>query len=94
METLEPIGSHDLVKNDTTPETENLFKPLVPDARSTLRRLMLNSSNEKIARETAESILDRAGETKKESARSSINLQISDSQINILVQAAKEALDE
>jgi hypothetical protein len=73
---------------------ENLFKPLVNDARSTLRRLMLNSRNEKIQRETAESVLDRAGETKKQDNRIATQIIIKDSQINMLAQVAKELLDE
>lgn len=75
-------------------EQQNLFKPLVNDARSTLRRLMLNSKNEKIQRETAESVLDRAGETKKVDNRVATQIIIKDSQINMLAQVAKELLDE
>lgn len=73
---------------------DNLFRELVPDAKSTLRRLMLNSRNEKIQRETAESVLDRAGETKKGETRAQTQIIINDSQINMLTQVAKELFDE
>ena len=78
----------------TEAQEQNLFKPLIPDAVSTLRKLMLNSKNEKIMRETAESVLDRAGQTKKQDTREKAKVVINDSQINILIQAAKEALSE
>lgn len=73
---------------------KNMFEPLVGDAVSTLRRLMLNSRNEKIQRETAESVLDRAGKTKKQDIRNKPQVIITDSQINVLMQAAQEALDD
>lgn len=73
---------------------ENLFEPMIPEARSALRRLMLNSSNEKIVRETAESVLDRAGQTKKVEDRVQPVVNISESHVQLLVQASKEAFNE
>lgn len=94
MSDLEQMQDSDIIPVEAVATEENLFKPLVKDATSTLRRLMLNTSNEKIARETAESILDRAGETKREAMKSTVAVQISDSQINVLMTAAKEAFNE
>ncbi len=71
----------------------NLFRPLVEDARSTLRRLMLNTDNDKLAFSVAESIMDRAGETKKNSAPTGSQVVITDSQVQLLLQVQKEVLD-
>lgn len=91
---MEQSLEQDNAEREAVTVQENLFKPLVNDARSTLRRLMLNSRNEKIQRETAESVLDRAGETKKADNRVATQIIIKDSQINMLAQVAKELLDE
>jgi len=71
---------------------ESLFDPLVADAVSTLRRAMLNSQDEKLAVNVAEGILDRAGQGRKSSS-SGAQIVISDSNINLLLQAQKEALE-
>ena len=68
----------------------NLFKPLAEDARRTLRKIMLNTDNQKLAASVAESILDRAGEGKRQEAVAP-GIVISESQVNLLVQAQKEA---
>lgn len=90
-----PVDRENSVSNEVAEvDDKNLFQELVPEAKSTLRRLMLNSRNEKIQRETAESVLDRAGETKKQETRVKPQVVITDSQINVLVQAAQEVLNE
>lgn len=75
-------------------QKENLFKPLVPDAYRTLRRTMLNAKDAKLAKEAAESVLDRAGETKKQEERVMPQVNITNSQIQLLVQASKEVDNE
>lgn len=84
--------------NETTaldnPEPKsNIFADLVPDARRTLRRVMLMSHDNKLATETAKDVLDRAGQTKKIEERQQRPIIISDSQVNLLLQVAKE-IDE
>ena len=79
-----------ILDENTSQTDENMFLDLVQDAKSSLRRLMLNSTNEKIIRETAESVLDRAGKTKKVSEISRPVVHITDSHIQLLVQASKE----
>ena len=73
---------------------ENLFLPLVDDAKSTLRRAMLNSRDEKLAVTVAESILDRAGQGKKREAVEQPQIIISESQVQLLVQAQREVMGE
>lgn len=74
---------------------ENLFEPLVADARSTLRRAMLNSRDQKLSVSVAESILDRAGKGKRNTGEAGgTQIVISDSQVQLLMQAHKEALGE
>lgn len=74
---------------------ENLFEPLVADARSTLRRAMLNSRDQKLSVSVAESILDRAGKGKRNNNEAGgTQIVISDSQVQLLMQAHKEALGE
>lgn len=67
----------------------NMFLPLVPEAHDTLRRIMHNTDDEKLAQRIATSILDYAGQAKtpKGDTRPII---IKDSQIQLLVQVAKE----
>lgn len=84
----------ELPENSQAIEEKNLFEPLVGDAMSTLRKLMLNTKNEKIARETAETILDRAGKTKKVEERLRPVVNITDSHVQLLVAASKEAFNE
>lgn len=69
---------------------KNIFKELVPDAKRTLRRTMLMSRDNKLALETAKDVLDRAGETKKVEERAQRSVVISNSQIQLLLQVAKE----
>lgn len=94
MSDITADGENSVTEVAESTEDKNMFKPLVPDAISTLRRLMLNSRNEKIQRETAESVLDRAGATKKQETREKPSVVISDSQINVMLQAAQEVTNE
>jgi hypothetical protein len=68
----------------------NIFEPLVKDAQSTLRRLMLNSGDPKIAAKVAESILDRAGHGTARNSETKGTIVISQSEVNLLVQTQKE----
>jgi hypothetical protein len=71
-------------------EDRNIFKELVPDAKRTLRRTMLMSRDNKLSAETAKDVLDRAGETKKVEERAQRPVVITNSQINLLLEVAKE----
>lgn len=68
----------------------NIFRPLVPEAKDVIRRLMLNNGDKKLAGSMALEVLDRAGETKKTSTEVSRPVIIKDSQVQLLVQVAKE----
>jgi len=76
--------------SDDVQEKENLFKPMVPEAKSYLRSIMLNGRDVKLGISIAQDILDRAGEVKKQDTRAAIVINITDSQINLLAQGAKE----
>lgn len=76
--------------DDGTREKENLFRPMVPEAKSYLRSVMLNSRDIKLGISIAQDILDRAGEVKKQDNRAAIVINITDSQINLLAQGARE----
>lgn len=73
----------------------NPYKPLLDEARSTLRQIMLNSKDAKIRVSTATEILDRGGETKKPTGGVGAGTQIliKDSQVQLLLKAAKEAIE-
>jgi hypothetical protein len=75
-------------------QQKNIFKELVPDAKSTLRRVMLNGHDLKLSATIAESILDRAGETKKTEVKQQTNIMITSSEVQLLIQAAKEVANE
>lgn len=70
----------------------NIFRPLVPEAKDVVRRLMLDNGDKKLAGSMALEVLDRAGETKKTSTEISRPIIIKDSQVQLLVQVAKELL--
>lgn len=70
-------------------ERENIWKELVPAAKKTLAQKMMGQ-NEKIAVQVAESILDRAGETKKNEEFIRTPIHITNSQVAILSAAADE----
>jgi len=72
----------------------NPYKEMAPEARSVLRRLMYNSRNEKIRKETAMDILDRAGEAGMKPENFQRPIIIKDSQVVLLLKAAQEALSE
>lgn len=70
-------------------EKENIWKELVPAAKKTLAQKMMGS-NEKIAVQVAESILDRAGEAKKTDDMIRTPIVITNSQVAILSAVADE----
>jgi spore germination cell wall hydrolase CwlJ-like protein len=78
----------------TEADYSNEYKVLAPDARSLLRKVMLNSKNEKLAISVAESVLDRAGETKKVETKAVQPIYITNSQVQLLAQVAKETMDD
>jgi hypothetical protein len=65
------------------------FDDLVPTAKQTLHQLMTQGS-EKVRRETSESILDRAGHTKKAETRVATQIVITNSQVALLAAGADE----
>ena len=69
---------------------QNIFRPLVLEAKDVLRRTMLNGPDKKLAVNTALEVLDRAGETKKTDNITSRPVIIKDSQVQLLVQVAGE----
>ena len=73
----------------------NPYAPLLDEARSTLRQVMLNSKDTKMRVSTATEILDRGGETKKPTSGGAAGTQIliKDSQVQLLLKAAKEATE-
>ena len=71
-------------------EKENIFKDLVPHAKKVLHQQMMNQMNPKIAIQVAESILDRAGQTKKVDDRVRTPIVITNSQVAILSKVARE----
>lgn len=81
-------GSHSDVQE--TKQEDNIFRELVPDAKRTLRRTMLMSHDSKLATDTAKDVLDRAGETKKVEEKEKRPVVITNSQINLLYQVARE----
>ncbi len=70
----------------------NPYAPLLDEARSTLRQVMLNSGDVRVRVNTATEILDRGGEMRKTMSVTAPQILIKDSQIQLLVQAAKEAM--
>lgn len=92
--------SNEVVKSESGEVTEaletpvsrdNLFRVLVPDALHVVRRAMLNGKDQKLAVSTAQDVLDRAGETKKNDVRESAPVHISDSNVQFLLQVLKES---
>lgn len=73
-------------------EAVNLFKPLVGDAHSVLRRIMLNSRDDKLAAATAKDVLMFAGAKPKEVTPPPPVL-IKDSHVQLLINVAKELQD-
>jgi len=82
----------DVVETSQLPTRANIFRPLVLEAKDVLRRSMLNSGDKKLAVSTALEVLDRAGETKKTDTGISRPVIIKDSQVQLLVQVAKEVM--
>ena len=71
---------------------ERLFAPLVEKAVDQLEWLMLNSDDEKMVMNTAQDILDRAGASKKPEQTLAPVIEIRDSEVKLLVEAAKETV--
>lgn len=65
------------------------YKELRPVAQRRLKKIMLNSGNEKLAASIAMDVLDRAGDSKAPENHSG-QIVITDSQVNLLMQVAKE----
>ena len=79
------------VPNNVGEAYEKLFIPLVQTAVAQLEWLMLNSEDEKIVVSTCKDVLDRAGATKKPERDMAPVIEIRDSDVRLMVQAAKEA---
>lgn len=71
-------------------ERKNIFRELVPQAKKVLNRYMFDSTSPKLAIQVAESILDRAGETRKTEERMRTPIIITNSQVAILNATADE----
>jgi len=69
---------------------DNLFVPLINEARQVIRRAMHNSLNEKLAVSTAQDVLDRAGQTRKVESRVQYPIVITNSQVLLLARVAQE----
>ena len=85
------VTMNEVVKVDNSRQV-NPYKEMAPDARSVLRKLMFNSRNEKIRKETAIAVLDRAGEAAQKSEDAQRPIIIKDSQVALLMRAAEEAI--
>ena len=84
------IDSKTDIYNPQQVSKQNIFRPLVLEAKDVLRRTMLNGPDKKLAANMALEILDRAGETKKTDQTTSKPVIIKDSQVQLLVQVAGE----
>jgi len=88
---MESIGEiQSVVETSQLPTRANIFRPLVSEAKDVLRRLMLNGKDKKLAGNMALEVLDRAGEGKKTDQGINRPVVIKDSQVQLLVQVAKE----
>jgi len=74
----------------TNDARENIFKEMVPHAKKVLQQQLTNQSNPKLAIQVAETILDRAGQTRKVEERVRTPIVITNSQVQILTQVASE----
>lgn len=68
---------------------ENMFLDLTPTAKRVLHQIMM-SGNNKLAKETAQDVLDRAGQTRKADTRQAQQIVITNSQVAILAKVADE----
>jgi hypothetical protein len=73
-------------------EYQEMFRQYFPEALRQTRRLMLNSSDEALVLKAAESIFDRGGATRKAERATRPVIHISDSHVQLLIQATKEGL--
>ena len=74
-------------------EFSQMFLPDLEAAIRKARQIMLNTPDDKLALSAAESIMDRAGATRKVERAAKAVVNISDSNVMLLVQATKEALE-
>lgn len=77
------------------PIEENLFEPLVSEARLTLRRCMhFGGKDARAKADIAQDILDRAGKTKKRdlAVNQGNTFIFNNSDVQLLVRAAEEAI--
>ena len=83
------------IDNQHLPETKtNPYAPLLDEARSVLRREMLNSKDSKLVIKVATEILDRGGESKKEdNSERQAPIVIRDSHVQLLVKTALEVTE-
>lgn len=67
----------------------NLFLDLAPTAKRILHQTMV-SGDPKLARDTAQDVLDRAGMTKKSEIKQATQIVITNSQVEVLMRVADE----
>ena len=72
----------------------NPYMELATDARSALTSMLKNSRDDKIRKAVAESILDRAGEVKQAEKQADVVINITDEQVDRLIEALKESEDD
>lgn len=77
-----------LLMNDLTTDKVNPLESLKTDAAESLRRILYTSKDEKVVTKVATDILNSLKDNREDSARPIV---IKDSQIQILMQVAKEA---
>jgi hypothetical protein len=75
--------------NDITTAKPNPYLPLVPEATAVLRQIMHTTLDEKVRAGIAKDILNGAGVT-KDQGETSRPILIKDSQVQLLIQVAKE----
>jgi hypothetical protein len=69
----------------------HLFRPMFDDALRATRRVMLNSEDESMVLRAAENIFDRGGAARKAEKRDTTVVNISESDVKLLILAAREA---
>jgi len=70
----------------------NPYREVATEARDNLLRIMHNTANEKLSKEIAVEILDRAGETKHVEQRQAVQVKITNEQIELLVATEQEII--
>lgn len=69
---------------------KNIYEQMAPEARDNLLRIMHGTDNEKVSKEIALEILDRAGETRHIEQRTGIQIKIGKEQVELLMATAQE----